>query len=252
MARKEFWDMKMKKWALPLIAAAVVAALPAASAFAQDAPPAGDDGTMTLAKYIEYGGWVGNLIIVCSVIMVALIIEHSVNIRRDKLVPPEVVDELEALLQEQEYQEALNMCQSEPNFVTNMVGAALGKMQYGFDEMVAAANEAAGGELGKLKQKISYIVLLANMGPMLGLFGTVYGMVGAFGEIVRLGPAVTPKDLAGGVQQALITTVDGLLVAMPCIIAGFIFQNKVSSIAGELQSIGLDMLERFRPQNQNA
>lgn len=246
--------MKMNKWALPLIAAAVAAALPAASAFAQDAAAAAssDDGTMTLMKFLEYGGWVGWLIVLCSVIMIALIIEHTVNIKRDKLVPPEVVDELEALLQEQEYQEALNMCQSEPNFVTNMVGAALGKMQFGFEEMQNAANDAAGAELGKLKQKISYIVLLANMGPMLGLFGTVYGMVGAFGEIVRLGPAVTPKDLASGVQQALITTVLGLLVAMPCIIAGFIFQNKVSTISGELQAIGLDMLERFRPQNQNA
>lgn len=244
--------MKVFNRAKPLVAAIFVAALPAAAAFAQDAPKSSGDGDLTLARYIEYGGWVGNLIIVCSVIMVALIIEHSVSIRRDKLVPPEVIDELDALLQEGQYQEAMNLCESEKNFVTNMVGAALAKMPHGFDEMRDAALNAASGEYGKLKQKISYLNLLANVGPMLGLFGTVYGMVGAFGTIVNLGANVTPKELAGGVQQALITTVDGLLVAVPCIIAGFIFTNKIGAVSGELQNIGEEMLERFRTQGQGA
>ena len=100
-----------KSWAQGLVSAAFLAAV-SVSTFAQDAAPAAaaaeeDTGDLTFGKYIEYGGWVGNLIIVCSVVMVALIIEHCVNIKRDKIAPPEVVDELEALLQEQEYQEAL-------------------------------------------------------------------------------------------------------------------------------------------------
>ena len=204
---------KFKAWAMPLVAAGFTAAV-SVSAFAQDAAPAAevDSGDLTFAKYIEYGGWVGNLIIVCSVVMVALIIEHLVNIKRDKIAPPETIDELEALLNEQQYQEALELCESEKNFVTAMVGAALTHMEHGFDEMRDAATQAAQGETNKLNTKISYISLLANIAPMLGLFGTVYGMVAAFTEIVKLGPAVTPKDLASGVQQALITTVDGLLV----------------------------------------
>jgi biopolymer transport protein ExbB len=242
-----------KTWATGLAAACVIAAT-SVSTFAQDtaAAPAEDSGDLTFGKYLEYGGWVGWLIIVCSVAMVALIIEHSVNIRRDKLVPPEVIDELEALLQEQEYQEALELCESEKNFVTAMVGAALSHMEHGFDEMRDAATGAAQGETNKLNQKISYLTLLANIAPMLGLFGTVFGMVGAFTEIVKLGPAVTPKDLAGGVQQALITTVDGLLVAIPCIMGGFIFKNKVNAIVDELSSIGFDMIERFRTTNPAA
>lgn len=244
-----------KTWASGLVATAAVASL-SASAWAQDAAAAPaaavDDGRMTIGKYIEYGGWVGNLIIVCSIAMVALVIEHFVNIKRDKIAPPETIDELEALLQEQQYQEALELCESEKNFVTAMVGAALPKLSHGFDEMRDAAMAAATNETSKLNQKISYLSLLANMGPMLGLFGTVYGMVSAFGEIVALGPAVTPKDLAGGVQQALITTVDGLLVAMPCIGFGFYFKNKVIAITNELTAIGEDMLERFRTHGQAA
>lgn len=243
---------KFAKWAAPLTAAGFMAAV-TVSAWAQDAAapaPAGadvaDDGSLTFGKYIEYGGWVGNLIILCSVIMVALIIEHIVNIKREKIAPPETIDELEALLQEGQYQEALELCESEKNFVTNMVGAALTHMEHGFEEMRDAATQAAQGETNKLNTKISYINLLANIAPMLGLFGTVFGMVGAFTEIVKLGPAVTPKDLASGVQQALITTVDGLLVAIPCICFGFWIKNKVNTIVDDLTSVGFDMIERFR------
>lgn len=245
---------KFKTWAMPLVAAGFSAAV-SVSAFAQQggaAPAAAaevDNGDLTFGKYIEYGGWVGNLIIVCSVAMVALIIEHMVNIKRDKIAPPETIDELEALLQEGQYQEALELCESEKNFVTTMVGAALTHMEHGFDEMRDAATQAAQGESNKLNTKISYINLLANIAPMLGLFGTVFGMVGAFTEIVKLGPAVTPKDLAGGVQQALITTVDGLLVAIPCITFGFWIKNKVNTIVDELTSVGFDMIERFRTAN---
>lgn len=238
----------LKNWALALTAAAVIAAADA-SAWAQDAAAgaaAPESEDLTIGKILDYGGWVGWLIILCSVVMVALIIEHCVNIRRDKLVAPEVVDELEALLQEQEYQEALELCESEKNFVTSMVGAALTHMEHGFEEMRDAATGAAQAESAKLNTKISYITLLANIAPMLGLFGTVWGMVGAFTEIVKLGPAVTPKDLASGVQQALITTVLGLLVAVPCITFGFWIKNKVNQITGELSTIGFDMIERFR------
>ena len=86
----------------------------------------------------------------------------------------------------------------------------LPKLNAGFDTMEDVMAEAAAMEAVRLHTKISYLSLIANLAPMLGLFGTVLGMVGAFNEIVRLGAAVTPKDLANGVQQALITTLFGL------------------------------------------
>lgn len=243
----------MRKWNLvarAALAAAFVAVLPAVEAFAQGAPQEQEKVVMTLGKFVEYGGWVGNVIILCSVVLVALMIEHSVNVRRDKLVPPEMIDELEALLEEEEYQEALELCESEPNYLTNIIGAALPKMNAGFVEMKEAALDAGAAEAAKLHQKIAYISLLANIAPMLGLFGTVYGMVSAFTEIVNLGASVTPRDLAAGVQQALVTTVLGLLVAIPAIIFGFWIKNRVIKITGEIQAIADDMLERFRPQAQ--
>ncbi len=236
-----------KTWGVGALAAVLVIAMPSVQAFAQDAADI-DAANMTIGKVIAWGGIVGGVIILMSIAMVALVIEHFVSIKRDKIVPPEVVDELETLFEEEEYQEALELCENEPNYLTNMLSAALPKLNAGFDVMEEQLSEAAALEAVKLHTKISYLSLIANLAPMMGLFGTVLGMVGAFNSIVRLGPAVTPKDLASGVQQALITTLFGLVVGIPAIAFFFFFRNKVIRITTEIKAIGEDMIERFRPQ----
>ena len=241
----------MRKWMHKMtapLAVGFLTALPAAAAFAQDGTASADDADVTLMKILEWGGILGAVILLMSIAMVALIIAHFVSIKRDTMVPPDIIDEIEALFEEEEYQEALELCESEPNYLTNMLASALPKLNAGFDTMEEHLSEAHAMEAMKLHSKISYLSLIANLAPMLGLFGTVLGMVGAFNSIVKLGPAVTPKDLAAGVQQALITTLFGLVVAIPAIAFYFIFRNKVVRITYEFKAIGEDLIERFRPQ----
>ncbi|MHC4820450.1 MAG: MotA/TolQ/ExbB proton channel family protein, partial [Planctomycetota bacterium] len=209
-----------------------------------------DEAKINVGNILKWGGWVGGIIILHSVAMVALVIEHFMNIKREKIVPSEVVDEIEALFEEEEYQEALELCESEPNFLTNILAQGLPKLNAGFETMKQVMFEQTQVEATKLHQKISYLGLIGNIAPMWGLFGTVSGMVGAFGKIVALGPKVTPKDLAGGVQQALITTLMGLIVAIPAMMFFFVFRNRVVRIVNELTAVADDLVERFRPQKQ--
>ena len=104
----------------------------------------------------------------------------------------------------------------------------------------------AGIEAVKLQQKVGWMLFLSNVAPMLGLFGTVSGMIAAFNEIVRLGAKVTPKDLAGGISSALVTTFLGLLVAIPALAAYQYFRNKATRISIDFAGILEDMTERFR------
>jgi biopolymer transport protein ExbB len=201
----------------------------------------------SLGQIIVGGGFIGYVIILLSVVSLALAIEHFVTIRRDKIVPPELIDEIEALFEEEEYQEALELCESEPNFLTNVLSAGLPKINAGFDAMEKAMDEVAEEETIKLHQKVGWLSLIGNIAPMLGLFGTVWGMIQAFNEIVRLGAAVTPKDLAGGISTALITTLFGLFVAMPSLFFFFLFRNKVIKASLEITAIADDLVERFRP-----
>jgi len=204
----------------------------------------------TLGDVIKDGGLIGFIIIGMSVAALALTIEHIITIRRDKIVPPELIDELEALFEEEEYQEALELCESEPNFLTNILSAGLPKINAGFEAMEKAMDEVSEEETIKLQQKISWLNLIANLAPMMGLLGTVYGMIVAFNEITKLGPNVTPADLSTGISAALVTTMLGLIVAIPTMAAFFYFRNKVIKVSLELAAIADDLVERFRPQQQ--
>jgi biopolymer transport protein ExbB len=228
-----------------LIAAFVGIALISLSgtAFAQDEAAANN----SLGNIIMGGGPIGWAIIILSVISLALAIEHFVTIRRDKLVPPELIDEIEALFEEEEYQEALELCESEPNFLTNILSAGLPKINAGFEAMEKAMDEVAEEEAIKLHQKVGWLSLIGNIAPMMGLFGTVYGMIMAFNEITRLGQAVQPQDLSKGISTALITTLFGLFVAMPSLFFFFVFRNKVIKVSLEITAIADDLVERFRP-----
>jgi biopolymer transport protein ExbB len=192
------------------------------------------------------GGPIGWVIILLSVATLALIIEFGVNVRADKLCPPELIDEVEALLEEDEYQEALELCESEPNFVTRSLAAGLPRLNEGYAKVKEAMEAAAGIEAVKLQQKVSWMLFLSNVSPLLGLFGTVSGMIIAFDTIVTLGAKVTPSDLAGGISAALVTTFLGLLVAIPAVTAYQYFRNKATRISIHFAEVLEEMTERFR------
>ena len=99
----------------------------------------------------------------------------------------------------------------------------------------------------KLMQKIGWLSLIAGIGPMMGLFGTVTGMVGAFGVIATAGQGgVNPADFAGSIQLALVTTVEGLMVAIPTTAFFAYFRNRVTTVSIEIGAVVEDMFERFR------
>jgi biopolymer transport protein ExbB len=150
------------------------------------------------------------------------------------------------MFENEEYQEALELCEAEPGYLTNILAAGLPKINAGFDVMKAAMNDVREEEAIKLMQKISYLSLVGNISPMLGLFGTITGMIEAFSVIASLGAAVTPSDLAHGIEIALVTTFQGLLVAIPCMTAYFIFKNKVIKTVLEIQAVADELVERFR------
>jgi biopolymer transport protein ExbB len=142
----------------------------------------------------------------------------------------------------------MNLCETQPTFLTNVLAAALPKIGTGFDNIERAMGEVGDLEATKLNQKISYISLIANLAPMIGLFGTVSGMIGAFNTIATAKTAPTPAELAGGIQQALVTTFLGLLVAIPMLCAYFYFKNRVQRIIMEVGSITEELMERFREE----
>lgn len=236
----------MSKVRFPIVALGLVllCVLSYGLGWAQEA----SEGTkrVTALIYITGGGWIGYIILTCSVVALAFIIEFFVTLQRDRLIPPQLVGELEALLDERQYEEALNLCEAERVPISNVIGAAIAKVESGYEAMVNALQEVGEEEAYKLSMKISWLSLLGNITPMLGLFGTVYGMIVAFQKIAAKGNP-TPADLAEGVYMALVTTFQGLVVAIPVLAFYAYFKNKVTRLVLEMGAISGELVERFRP-----
>jgi len=208
------------------------------------------DTTISFSEAVEASGIIGIFIILLSVVALALVIEHFMSIKREKLAPPELLDELEELFAQGNYQAALETCEQNPCYLTRVAAAGIRKIGHSFDALEKSIEEKEGEENLKLMQKIGWLSLIAGLGPMLGLFGTVVGMVGAFGKISGAGQGgVNPADLAGSIQMALVTTVEGLIVAIPTTAFFAYFRSRVYSCALEIGGIIEDLFERFRPQS---
>jgi biopolymer transport protein ExbB len=194
---------------------------------------------------LKVGGAVGWFIVFCSFISLALIIENFVNIKRAKMCPPEIVAELEALVEEGQYEDAVNLCAANPCFFTNIMGPTLAKVDQGYDEMLSTMQEYGEAEAYKVSQHVSYLSLMGTISPMLGLTGTVTGMIAAFG-IIKTMQSPPPSMLAKGVEEALVTTAEGLFVAIPVLAVYFFVKNMASRLIIEIGMVCGEFLDKFK------
>lgn len=213
--------------------------------YAQAADQAADT-SMHAIDFIKYGGAIGGLIILCSVVAMGMSIERAIGLKRDNIVPPDVLAQLEQLFDEEEYEEAMTVCEGQPCFLTNVIAAGLPKIGTTYEYISDAMQEVGDFESTKLQQSISYINFIVTVSPMLGLLGTVWGMIGAFNTIATSPTPPTPAQLAGGIQQALVTTCMGIFVAIMFSPVYFYYRNKVQRMILEVGAICEELMERFK------
>jgi len=183
----------------------------------------------------------------CSIASIALIIEHAITIRRVVLLPELSVAQIKTMFDERRFREALEFCQADPSFVSGVVHAGLIEAANGYEAMERAMGDAAEERAARLYRKIEWLNLLGNIAPMLGLFGTVYGMMVCFSQIASKGGKANPEDLAGGIMIALVSTFCGLLVAMPALSAYSIFKTRIEQMSMEAALVAEELLANFKP-----
>jgi len=237
----------------PILAAQAPAPAPATGqpsvGTATDAPAQGAGGRrISLWSTIAKGGPIGFLIILLSLVAVALAIEHSITIRRDNLVPAGLVEELDERLGAKDYRAAQETCAADGSFLAQVIGAGLNQLgaMFGFFDMQNAMQEVSEREISKLYRKLEYLSFIAATAPMLGLLGTVTGMIASFNEIARTEGTAKPSQLAGGISEALVTTCLGLIVAIPTMFAVAFFRNRIDSFVAEAESVVEKVMGRFR------
>ncbi len=189
---------------------------------------------------IEKGGTVGYIILGLSLIALSLAVMHFVQIRRTALLPEVQLTTLEQLLANGETQEALEYCVDPSNdtYLTRILATGLLRYQrsaFGPFELKSSLEEAGEEQTSRLFRSTDAIGLIGTIAPLLGLLGTVLGMVGAFKTLGTDG-ANTNAALAGNISEALITTMLGLVLAIPCVALFSYFRNRIEGLSSEASS----------------
>ena len=199
---------------------------------AQTAP--GGEGVLDI---IFAGGVTGLLIVLVlvalSMLALALAVEHLITLRRVVLAPEGLAAHVSKQLSEGSLPAAVQACQQQPSFLASVLRAALSEVEGGWPATEKALEDATADQAARLLRKIEYLSVIGNIAPMVGLLGTVVGMIFAFQEVADTQGAARAAELASGIYQALVTTVGGLLVAIPALAAYAVFRNRVDGLVAE-------------------
>ncbi len=186
---------------------------------------------------ISSGGTVGYIIIGLSVFALALIIMHLVQIRRNALIPPAQMEQIDQMLGRGDVAGGLEYCLDPTNdsYLTRILAAGLTRFQksaFGVFEIKNAIEEAGEDQTARLYRSTDALGVIGSIAPLLGLLGTVWGMVGAF-DALRQGATPNHEELAGNISLALVTTLLGLILAIPCVALYRYFGNRIDAFASE-------------------
>lgn len=210
----------------------------------EDAAPPAEDQTF-LMWMINASGAFGAVLLILSFIMVAVIMMNLLQVRRDNLLPEGFVAAFEEKLTAKDYQGAYEMSRGDDSLIARVLSAGLGRLNRGYEEAAEGMQEVGEEESMAMEHRLSYLALIGSIAPMIGLMGTVWGMIASFRTIANSPTAPKPKDLADGISTALFTTLEGLVVAIPAIIAYSMLRNRVSRLLLETGRVSEGLMARF-------
>jgi len=195
---------------------------------------------------IDASGIFGVVLLLLSFVMVALITMNVLQVRRDILLPSAFIEQFEQRLTAKDYQGAYEAAKSDDSFVARVLVAGLSKLNRGYNEAIEGMQEVGEDENMALEHRLSYLALIGSIAPMIGLMGTVYGMIMSFEKIAQSTVSPKPAELAEGISTALFTTLEGLLVAIPAMVFYSILRNRVSRFVLEVGMVSEGLMSRFQ------
>ncbi|MGQ9820824.1 MAG: MotA/TolQ/ExbB proton channel family protein [Thermogutta sp.] len=192
---------------------------------------------LTLWGILKAGGTVGFLIILLSLATVALAVEQALTLRKPILIPEALAAEVRSALAARDGKKAVELCRQQPCLLSHVLLAGIAEMEAGWSEMEKAVEDALAEQSARLLRKVEYLSVIGNLAPMLGLLGTVVGMILAFRTVAETQGAARAADLAEAIYLALVTTVEGLIVAIPALALYAYFRNRTDEVTAEAASL---------------
>jgi len=171
-------------------------------------------------------------------------VDCGITVRQKRIMPDSLVNNVTSAMAEGDVLKALQNCENEPGPLANILTSGFSHVEEGFDVIQEAVATSADLETERIMQKLTWLSVVGNLAPMLGLLGTVQGMIRAFGNLAGGAPDVA--RLALNISQALYTTAGGLTIAVPCVAAFYAFRNNANTIILRMQALTMELIKDLR------
>jgi biopolymer transport protein ExbB len=241
--------------AVPLAAGLAVTASPTVAVaqddFLDEAPPAdaaeeAAEGQNLLMFFVSALGPTFSVVfLLISFALVSLVVMGFLQLRQSAMMPADMVDDFNAHLDAKEWQQAYELASEDGSYLGQVLAAGIGKVSSGYTAAIDAMRDAAANESMRLEHQLSYVGLIGALAPMIGLLGTVWGMVKSFMEIAASTTSPKPAKLAEGISTALITTLIGLVIAIVAVAVFAFFKNRLQSLNAAVDDEAMKVMSRF-------
>lgn len=181
-------------------------------------------------------------LLLCSILVLAIIIERTIFLRRARMDTSQFVRRINASLEANKIEEAVKVCEEHQGPVATIFKAGLKKYRRSREEIEKAIEDSGNLEVARMERGITILATLNKLAPLLGFFGTVVGLYNAFMAVTVAGLG-DPKVVASGIGEALITTIAGLAIAMPGTFAQYMFIDRINKIVFQMQESSLQFLD---------
>jgi len=197
-------------------------------------------------EWLIGGGPIMIPLLICSILSLAVIIERAVNLRRDKILKPEIIQTIEAIRNQEDIPFAISKCEVISGPFSNLLRRILINNHLSREEKFIDIQAAGRQETKALEKRLLVLEIITAVAPLLGLLGTVLGLEDIFGIISELGLGQA-KAFSGGLAEAIRTTVFGLFIAIPSLVAFSYFDKKVDTFVLEMEEYSMHILNKLYP-----
>ncbi len=182
-------------------------------------------------------------ILLCSIVSATVILERFYYLYQAKTKVSNIFSRLKGFLQNGKADEALKLCENTPGSIAHILAIGIHLRNRNIEEKEKIMARAGSREICRLEKNLRGLAIIGNIAPLIGLLGTVIGMIRAFIKIQEFGGIVDATVLAGGIWEALITTAAGLSVAIPTVVFYHYFEGKVDNMAMQMKDAALELIE---------
>jgi biopolymer transport protein ExbB len=199
--------------------------------------------------FVVKGGVLIIPIALCSIIALAIFLERLWSLRRSRVIPRDFLIEIEDLIRREKIPEAITRCRKDNSSMANIILVGIRNFGKRREIVKEGIEEIGRREAAILERYINVVGTIAAIAPLLGLLGTVFGMIKAF-NVISIQGVGNPSSLAGGISEALITTAAGLVVAIPTFVLYRYLANKADALIVEMEENSIRMVDLLKQRER--